>query len=328
MMPAMKLGLIADVRGSLEPLRTALAILAEEGCDEVACLGSTVEGGPDDDAVLEALRAANAVVLPSPHDVRPELAGLPAERELAGLVLAHATPEPLAPDEVLWLTQWWAPSALRARALAEAGVRRASGDLYAPFVLLAPDGLPPRRRLLLDAETLAVPAGAFLACPGSVALEPSARRSPSVLTWDGARGELAAVHFDSRGRRAPRSPKLRLLVYGLDFDAHRPDEADLEGVDLQVRGSADDIVADVARELPDLVLCDYRLEGKLSGLEAVLALRGGREQLPVPLLSITGNPSDAEGMKAAGAAWGLPHAWLKDSLTRLLREVTGRVAST
>jgi len=172
-------------------------------------------------------------------------------------------------------------------------------------------------------ETVAVPAGPFLLCPGSVALAPTPRRAGTVAAWDDARGELTVIPFDETGRRARPSPLLRILVYSAEFTDQRPDEAVLAEVDLQVRGSADDISADVAREQPDLVLLDYHLAGSRSGLDALIALRGGREQLPVPVFSITGNPTDAEGMKAAGAAWGLPFTWLRDSLTRLIREVTG-----
>src|SRR5687768_2576141 len=104
----MKLGLLADVRGLVEPLSAALSLLAEEGCDRVACLGSTVEGGQDDDAVLAALAAVDAQVLLSQHDSGDRLAGRPTEAVLAGLRLAHDTPG--GADDVLWLNAVGAPS--------------------------------------------------------------------------------------------------------------------------------------------------------------------------------------------------------------------------
>ena len=51
----MKIGLMADVRGLLGPLQHALRLLREEGCERVACLGSTVEGGSDDEEILRVL---------------------------------------------------------------------------------------------------------------------------------------------------------------------------------------------------------------------------------------------------------------------------------
>src|SRR5437762_8484624 len=103
----MKLGLLADVRGMVDPLKDALAILAEEDCGCIACLGSTVEGGEEDEQVLEALRSVEALIVPSPHDAAGRLEGRPPQVEACGLMLAHETLG--GSDDVLWLTGFPAP---------------------------------------------------------------------------------------------------------------------------------------------------------------------------------------------------------------------------
>ena len=88
----MKIGLMADLRGELGLLRVALEVLAGEGCDRIVCMGSTAEGGDDDAEVLEALRAVDALIIPSPHDSPPEVTANPSEVQLGGLTLGHETP--------------------------------------------------------------------------------------------------------------------------------------------------------------------------------------------------------------------------------------------
>ncbi len=321
MMRRMKIGMMADVRGQLAPLQAALRILAEEGCDRVACLGSTVEGGPDDEAVLARLRDAGATVVASPHDAPGLLDGVPGEAEAAGMSLAHETPG--GADDTFWLTGYAAPSLLRAGELLRSadGRGRASGDLYAPMVyMLGPAAV--RRRIFLGPGRCAVGDGAFLACPGSVGLAAQARYGGAVMTWDDASREMAVVTFGADGARLPpRRPSV--LVYCADFGPHRPDDADLEGVDLTVATSADNIVAEVEQARPDVILLDYHLAGSLSGMDALVELRRGRDQLPAPVLTIAGNPADSQGMKAAGAVAGLPFSYLKDTATRLIRELSG-----
>ena len=316
----MKTGLIADVRGLLPHLDAAIRLLREEGCDKIACLGSTVEGGPDDETVLARLRDEGATVVASPHDAPGLLDGVPPEAELAGMRLGHETPG--GSDDVLWLTGWPAPSLLRAMELLrdqEGG--RGCGDLYAPLAyVLGPEGV--KRRLFLSAGTFAVGDSPFLACPGSVALAGQSRYGGSAMTWDSAKRELSALTFSDSGDRMP-AKRPSVLVYCSDFAPHLPEEDVLEGITFEVLPGADEIVEDVERVNPDVILLDYHLKGGMSGIDAMIALRKGRDALPAPVLAIAGNPADSQGMKSAGAVGGLPFMFLKDTLTRLILEIRG-----
>lgn len=320
MMRRMKLGFMADVRGMLASLQGALRLLEEERCDKVACLGSTVEGGADDEAVLARLRDEAAIVVASPHDAPGLLDGVPPTTDVAGMTLAHETPG--GGDDTLWLTGWPAPSLLRARELLQQQLGgRASGDLYTPLVYsVGPPGIV--RRLFLGPGRRVLGDGPFLACPGSVALASQSRYGGSVMTWDDATREITAISFAADGSRLPeRVPSV--LVYCADFDSHLPDPEALANVRFEVQASADDIRADVERTDADVILLDYHLGGSMSGIDALIALREGRDALPAPVLAIAGNPADSQGMKAAGAVGGLPFVYLKDTLTRLLLEIGG-----
>lgn len=316
----MKIGLIADVRGLLPSLDAALRLLRDEGCERIACLGSTVEGGPDDEAVLARLRDEGATVIVTPHDAAGLLDGVPAESELAGLRLVHETPGGC--DDTLWLTGWPAPSLLRAMELLreqEGGV--ACGDLYTPLVYaFGPEGV--KRRLFLGAGTLPVGDQPFLVCPGSLAMAGQSRYGGSCMTWDADAREVGVVTFDGDGRRLPaRRPCV--LVYTESLGENRPEASDLEGVKFEVLPGADDIVADVERLNPDVILLDYHLRGGLSGMDALIELRKGRDSLPAPVMAIAGDPGNSQGMKAAGAVGGLPFVYLKDTMARLIREISG-----
>ena len=320
MMSPMKTGLIADVRGLLPNLDAALRLLREEGCDKIACLGSTVEGGPDDEAVLARLRDEGATVVASPHDAPGLLDGVPPEAELAGMRLTHETPG--GSDDVLWLTACPAPSLLRAMELLrdqEGG--RGCGDLYSPLAyVLGPQGV--KRRLFLGPGRLEVGESPFLLCPGSIAMAEQSRYGGSVMTWDTASRELAAVTFGPSGERLPRK-RPSVLVYCSEFEPHLPDEDVLDGITFEVLPGADGIVQDVERVNPDVIVLDYHLRGNMSGIDAMIALRKGRDAMPAPVLTMAGNPADSQGMKSAGAVAGLPFMFLKDTLTRLILEIKG-----
>lgn len=316
----MKIGLMADVRGLLPQLRAALRLLKEDGCAKVACLGSTVEGGADDEAVLTLLRDEGVLVVASPHDAPGLLDGVPAEAELGGLRLAHETPG--GGDDTLWVTGWPAPSLLRAmELLRDQQGGRVSADLYMPMAYaLGPNGI--ERRIFLGPGRWQLPAGPFLACPGSVALASQSRYGGAVMTWDDELHELCAIRFDAQGARLP-SRRPSVLVYCSEFDVHRPDPEALANVTFEVLTSADDIIADFDRVQPDVILMDYHLAGRMSGIDAMLALRHGREAMPAPILAIAGDPNNSQGMKSAGAVGGLPFVYLKDVTTRLIKEIGG-----
>ena len=244
----------------------------------------------------------------------------PPEAEAAGIHLAHETPG--ASDDVLWTTGYPAPSNLRAmEILRERPGTHASGDLYAPIAYFLPSGGGVRRRLFLSAGKELAPEGSMLLCPGSVATASASPGGGSVMTWENVTRELAVVRFGPDGARAEVRRHV-ILCYCEDMGERLPDDAVLERVDLRVRADADQIAAEVAAERPDLVLLDYHLAGKLSGLDAILALRA-RGDMPVPVLGIAPDPAESEGLKAVGAVGGLPFSYLKDALTRLILELTG-----
>ena len=58
-------------------------------------------------------------------------------------------------------------------------------------------------------------------------------------------------------------------------------------------------------------------------LRSGLALRRGRDRMPVPVLAIAGDPSENQGLRSVGAVGSLPFIYLKDTLTRLILELTG-----
>jgi CheY-like chemotaxis protein len=318
----MKLGLLADVRGRLAPLEVALSILDGEGCDRIACLGSTAEGGDEDAAVLRLLRDRGAALLPSAHDAPEVRDGLPAELELGSLSLAHDSPAELPLTETLWLHDSPVPGLLEARqALGSEGLRRGCGDWFEAMAYVAGEGGAAERRLFLHSGRFVAPGEALACCPGSVAMAERWARGGSVLTWDDTTRELVAWRFTLDGPLEARD--VRVLVYCEDFEPHRPEAAVLHHVELEVKADADGIVEDVAGFRPDLVLLDYHLAGEASGLDALLALRPGGAALPVPVFTIAGNPADQGSMKDVGALGQLPFTYLKDTFTRLLRELGG-----
>lgn len=313
----MKVGLLADVRGMVAPLRIALTLLRDEKCEAIACLGSTVEGGPGDAEVLAALDDAGATILPSPHDVE-EVGARPREASLAGLALAHETPAVDA-REPFWFHGMDVPSVAAAAAtVGDRTTPRACGDLYAPLVYLFPETGSPRRRLVLRSERLAVSDGTFLACPGSVAMA-AERGGGSVMTWDDATRELSVVSFGFDGPRGEGTPVI--LVVCEDFPEAAVEAARSAGVELAVLGTADSLEREVEEREPDLLLLDYHLSGERSGLDALLALTAGRPQLPLPVYTIAGNPADVQGMKAVGARGGIPRAFLAEKLADVLPEL-------
>lgn len=317
----MKIGLIADVRGLVAPLRAALHLLAEEGCERIACLGSTVEGGADDEEALRILAEASVVIVPSPHDAPGQLDAWPPTAQLAGLELAHEIPN--GSDEMLWLTSCQAPSLLQTMTtLGSRPGQYACGDLYVPFVTMLPESGAAARRVFIGPGAVTIPAGSFIACPGSVTMSIEGAHGGGVATWDDASREFRALTFGPDGVRLPaRRPSI--LVYCDALGDMTPDDNVLANIRFTVKASADDIRADVEELAPDVVIMDYHLGGTMTGIDALQALRQGRDRLPAPVLSMAGDPSCSEGLKAAGAVSALPYVYLKDTLSRLILELTG-----
>ena len=64
----MKTGIIGDIHGNLEALEAVLAALAEEGVDEIVCVGDVVGYGADPIACIDRVRARCRVVVAGNHD--------------------------------------------------------------------------------------------------------------------------------------------------------------------------------------------------------------------------------------------------------------------
>ncbi|MEM7249143.1 MAG: hypothetical protein AAF533_27730 [Acidobacteriota bacterium] len=318
----MKLGLIADVRGSLAPLEIALGLLSDEGCDRVACLGSTAEGGENDDAVVAALQAADALVLTSPHDQPERAAGWSASESSAGLELSHDGPAEVELNSLHWATGFGVPEVLELRGRFESDHgRHVRGDLFEALVYQPDASGAVQERFFLRSGSMKLADGPALLCPGSVALATSWRRGGAVMTWDDERSELTCLRFDGEGRVEDGKP--RMLVASSDFSPYLPDASLLEQVDLELTTTAAELNRQVEEHRPDLVLVDYHFEDGPTGLEAIVALREGLDALPVPVFTIAGNPADSEAMRSSGALPGLPHSFLKDAFERLIRQVVG-----
>ncbi|MDX1994229.1 MAG: metallophosphoesterase family protein [bacterium] len=50
-----KLGVISDIHGDVNALRTALHLLRQQGADQIVCTGDLVEGHPQNDAVVKLI---------------------------------------------------------------------------------------------------------------------------------------------------------------------------------------------------------------------------------------------------------------------------------
>lgn len=102
--PARRTALIADIHGNLAALTAALDDIGRQDCDRILCLGDLVDGGPDDEGVVETLVRLAIACVRGNHDeindavlseaARRFLVDLP-ERIVEGDVLfTHISPRP------------------------------------------------------------------------------------------------------------------------------------------------------------------------------------------------------------------------------------------
>jgi predicted phosphodiesterase len=63
-----RLGIIADVHGDDEALRTALARLSSLGCAPILCAGDLLGDGPDHGATIDLLERHDVVCVRGNHD--------------------------------------------------------------------------------------------------------------------------------------------------------------------------------------------------------------------------------------------------------------------
>ena len=64
----MKIGVISDIHGYLEPLQSALALFDHHKVDQIICAGDLADGGDDGEAVVELLRARDILCVQGNHD--------------------------------------------------------------------------------------------------------------------------------------------------------------------------------------------------------------------------------------------------------------------
>ncbi len=65
----MKIGVISDVHADLARLTAALALLDGHGVDEMICAGDLVDGGYDENAVIDTMRRRNIPTVQGNHDL-------------------------------------------------------------------------------------------------------------------------------------------------------------------------------------------------------------------------------------------------------------------
>ena len=117
---------------------------------------------------------------------------------------------------------------------------------------------------------------------------------------------------------------MRALVFDDLLFLRRDDFSSLE-IELRFYAHADDAVAVVAAEGPDLVLMDYSMDARLSGEEAISRLR---DRWPPGELRIVGISSDHVSnrrMLAAGADDAIAKPNLRGYLRTIVREGLGAV---
>ena len=64
----MKIGVVADIHGYIEPLKLAISLFETHGVSHIVCAGDLVDGGMDDDAVIDYIRHHNIMSVKGNHD--------------------------------------------------------------------------------------------------------------------------------------------------------------------------------------------------------------------------------------------------------------------
>lgn len=64
----MKIGIVSDIHGHIEPLKRAFALFESRGVDQIICAGDLVDGGWEDEAVVDYIRTHNIISVRGNHD--------------------------------------------------------------------------------------------------------------------------------------------------------------------------------------------------------------------------------------------------------------------
>ena len=95
---ARRTALISDIHGNHAGLLTVLADIERQNCDRIVCLGDLVEGGPDNEKVIETLRRREIPCVRGNHDENNDVALPDAARQFL-----MSLPERLVEDNVLYV---------------------------------------------------------------------------------------------------------------------------------------------------------------------------------------------------------------------------------
>lgn len=95
---ARRTALISDIHGNHAGLLAALADIENQNCDRILCLGDLVDGGPDNEQVIETLRRLNVPCMRGNHDETNDV-----QLEYASHQFLQCLPECLTEDDVLYM---------------------------------------------------------------------------------------------------------------------------------------------------------------------------------------------------------------------------------
>jgi CheY-like chemotaxis protein len=110
---------------------------------------------------------------------------------------------------------------------------------------------------------------------------------------------------------------MKVIVFD-DMLVRRTQELELPSLELAFYAHADDAVAVVERERPDVVLMDYAMQAQASGEEAIRALRSAFPRgSGARIVAISSDAKSNERMLAAGADDAVPKTHVKGYLSRL-----------
>ena len=110
---------------------------------------------------------------------------------------------------------------------------------------------------------------------------------------------------------------MKVIVFD-DVLVRRAREYEVPNLDLSFFAHADDAVAIVGRERPDVVLMDYAMDDHASGEDAIRALRAAFPRgNGTKIVAISSDARSNERMLSAGADDAIPKTHVKGYLSRL-----------
>jgi CheY-like chemotaxis protein len=112
---------------------------------------------------------------------------------------------------------------------------------------------------------------------------------------------------------------MKVIVFD-DVLVRRAREYEVPSLELKFFAHADDAVAIVGREKPDVVLMDYAMDDHASGEDAIVALRAAFPRgAGAKIVAISSDERSNERMLAVGADDAIPKTHVKGYLSRLAK---------